>query len=130
MTGIALVFYFNTSPGEPRERDYVYAGSFYAFSIWIGFGVLALRELFARLTGRDTAATVAATAVCMAVPAILAAQNWDDHDRSGRYMARDIGWNYLQSTLPTPSSSTTATTTPSRSGTIRRSMACVPTCGS
>ena len=100
MTGIALVFYFNTSPGEPRERDYVYAGSFYAFSIWIGFGVLALRELFARLTGRDTAATVAATAVCMAVPAILAAQNWDDHDRSGRYMARDIGWNYLQSTLP------------------------------
>ena len=100
MTGIALVFYFNTSPGEPRERDYVYAGSFYAFSIWIGFGVLALRELFARLTGRDTAAAVAATAVCMAVPAILAAQNWDDHDRSGRYMARDIGWNYLQSTLP------------------------------
>ena len=100
MTGIALVFYFNTSPGEPRERDYVYAGSFYAFSIWIGFGVLALRELFARLTGRDTAATVAAMAVCMAVPAILAAQNWDDHDRSGRYMARDIGWNYLQSTLP------------------------------
>ena len=83
MTGIALVFYFNTSPGRTRERDYVYAGSFYAFSIWIGFGVLALRELFARLTGRDTAATVAATAVCMAVPAILAAQNWDDHDRSG-----------------------------------------------
>ena len=100
MMGIALVVYFNTSPGEPRERDYVYAGSFYAFSIWIGFGVLALRELFARLTGRDTAATVAATAVCMAVPAILAAQNWDDHDRSHRYVARDFGENYLNSTLP------------------------------
>ena len=101
MTGIALVFYFNTSPGEPRERDYVYAGSFYAFSIWIGFGVLALRELFARIVRRDnTAVTAAATVVGLCVPAILAAQNWDDHDRSGRYMARDIGWNYLQSTLP------------------------------
>lgn len=101
MTGIALVFYFNTSPGEPRERDYVYAGSFYAFSIWIGFGVLALRDLFARIARRDnTAVVAAATVVGMCVPAILAAQNWDDHDRSGRYMARDIGWNYLQSTLP------------------------------
>ena len=101
MTGIALVFYFNTSPGEPRERDYVYAGSFYAFSIWIGFGVLALRELSARIARRDnTSVVVAATVVGLCVPAILAAQNWDDHDRSGRYMARDIGWNYLQSTLP------------------------------
>ena len=101
MTGIALVFYFNTSPGEPRERDYVYAGSFYAFSIWIGLGVLALRDLIARLTKRDTTAAAAvATLVAMGVPAILAAQNWDDHDRSRRYMARDIGWNYLQSTLP------------------------------
>ena len=101
MTGIALVFYFNTSPNEPRERDYVYAGSFYAFSIWIGFGVLAIRELIVWLTRRDTkAVALAATVVSMGVPAILAAQNWDDHDRSGRYMARDIGWNYLQSTLP------------------------------
>ncbi len=101
MTGIALVFYFNTSPGEPRERDYVYAGSFYAFSIWIGLGVLALRDLAVWLTRRDTkAAAAAATVVAMGVPAILCAQNWDDHDRSHRYMARDIGWNYLQSTLP------------------------------
>ena len=101
MMGIALVFYFNTSPGEPRERDYVYAGSFYAFSIWIGFGVLALRDLIARLSKRDNVATAAAaTVVAMSVPAILAAQNWDDHDRSHRTMARDIGWNYLQSTLP------------------------------
>lgn len=101
MTGIALVVYFNSSPAEPRERDYVYAGSFYAFCIWIGFGVLALRDLFARLFRRsDIAASAAATVVCLGVPAILAAQNWDDHDRSGRYMARDIGWNYLMSTLP------------------------------
>jgi len=101
MMGIALVFYFNTSPGEPRERDYVYAGSFYAFSIWIGFGVLALRDLIARLSKRDNVATAAAaTVVAMSVPAILAAQNWDDHDRSHRTMARDIGWNYLQSVLP------------------------------
>ncbi|MCM1150641.1 MAG: DUF2723 domain-containing protein [Alistipes sp.] len=101
MTGIALVVYFNSSPAEPRERDYVYAGSFYAFSIWIGLGVLALRDLIARLTRRNGVATAAvATLVCMGVPAILAAQNWDDHDRSGRYMARDIGWNYLMSTLP------------------------------
>ena len=85
MTGIALVFYFNTSPGEPRERDYVYAGSFYAFSIWIGFGVLAVRDLVAWLTKRkNVTAAVAATAVCMVVPTILAAQNWDDHDRSHR----------------------------------------------
>ena len=101
MTGIALVVYFNTSPGEPRERDYVYAGSFYAFAIWIGFGVLALRDLFAWLTRRNTVATAAvATLVGLGVPTILAAQNWDDHDRSHRYMARDIGWNYLMSTLP------------------------------
>ncbi|HCN13547.1 MAG TPA: DUF2723 domain-containing protein [Alistipes sp.] len=101
MTGIALVFYFNTQPGEPRERDYVYAGSFYAFSIWIGMGVVALYELLCRvLERRRTAAAAAATALCMGIPVLLAAQNWDDHDRSHRTMARDIGWNYLQSTLP------------------------------
>ena len=83
------------------ERDYVYAGSFYAFCIWIGFGVLAIRDLVAWLTRRNNVtAAVAATVVCMGVPTILAAQNWDDHDRSHRYMARDIGWNYLMSTLP------------------------------
>ncbi|MEG2060895.1 MAG: DUF2723 domain-containing protein [Alistipes sp.] len=101
MTGIALVVYFNISPGEPRERDYVYAGSFYAFSIWIGLGVLAIRDLIAWIARRNNVATAAAaTIVCLGVPTLLAAQNWDDHDRSGRYMARDIGWNYLQSTLP------------------------------
>ena len=101
MMGIALVVYFNTSPNEPRERDYVYAGSFYAFCIWIGLGVLAVRDLIVWGTRRKgLMAPVAATVVCMVVPGILAAQNWDDHDRSHRTIARDIGWNYLQSTLP------------------------------
>ncbi len=101
MMGVALVVYFNTSPAEPRERDYIYAGSFYAFSIWIGLGVMALRDAAAWLLKRDTrAVALGATCVAMAVPGILCAENWDDHDRSGRTMARDIGWNYLQSTLP------------------------------
>lgn len=102
MTGVALVVYFNSSPGEPRERDYVYAGSFYAYCIWLGLGVLAVREFFEWLMrGRQArAVAIAATVCCLSVPTLLAAENWDDHDRSGRYMARDIGWNYLQSTLP------------------------------
>jgi len=101
MMGIALVVYFNTQPAEPRERDYVYAGSFYAFCIWIGLGVTALRDMFAALLRRhDRAAVAAATAAALVVPGILAAENWDDHDRSHRTWARDIGWNYLQSTLP------------------------------
>ena len=99
MMGIALVVYFNTGPGEPRERDYVYAGSFYAFCIWIGLGVLALYDLFTIALGEKRTRIAAATAivVSLSVPTILAAENWDDHDRSGRTMARDIGWNYLQS---------------------------------
>ena len=131
LTGIALVFYFNTSPGEPRERDYVYAGSFYAFCIWIGFGVLALRDLIVWIAKRDTvAAAAAATVVAMGVPVLLAAQNWDDHDRSHRTMARDIGGTTCSRRCPIRSSSTTATTTPSRCGTIRRSTAYAPTCAS
>ncbi|MBQ5875723.1 MAG: DUF2723 domain-containing protein [Alistipes sp.] len=99
MMGIALVVYFNTCPSEPRERDYVYAGSFYAFCIWIGLGVLALRDAAEKILKRDNrTAAITATVVCLCVPTILAAENWDDHDRSGRTMARDIGWNYLHST--------------------------------
>ena len=100
MMGVALVVYFNTQPLEPRERDYVYAGSFYAFCIWIGLGLLALREMFAALLKNDRAAVAAATLLSLSVPAVLGAQNWDDHDRSHRTWARDLGWNYLQSTLP------------------------------
>lgn len=101
MLGIALILYFNTTPGEPRERDYVFAGSFYAFSIWIGFGVMCVAEMLSKLVKRESVVTaVAATAICSCVPLILAAQNWDDHDRSHRYVARDIGFNYLESALP------------------------------
>ena len=100
MTGIAIILYLNQSPAEPRERDYAYAGSFYAFSIWIGLGVLWIYELFKKLLKRGPAAAVAATVLCAGVPVILGAQNWDDHDRSHRYVARDFGWNYLESTLP------------------------------
>ena len=98
MMGIALVVYFNSSPGEVRERDYVYAGSFYAFCMWIGLGVLALYDLLCRaLKKNHTAAAAVAIVVAMAVPTILCAQNWDDHDRSHRTMARDLGYNYLSS---------------------------------
>ena len=100
MMGIALVVYFNTQPLEPRERDYVYAGSFYAFCIWIGLGVAALREILQPLLRHDRAAIAVATALALSVPSVLAAQNWDDHDRSHRTWARDIGWNFLNSCLP------------------------------
>ncbi len=101
MMGVALVVYFNSPPGEPRERDYVYAGSFYAFSMWIGFGVLAVAEWLQKVLKKNKVApAVVATVVCLSVPTILAAENWDDHDRSGRYVMRDMGYNYLSTVLP------------------------------
>ena len=101
MMGIALVVYFNSAPGEVRERDYVYAGSFYAFSMWIGLGVLALYH-FVKWIFKGKFQKVAAACsvvVAMAVPGILCAENWDDHDRSHRTMARDLGYNYLSSVV-------------------------------
>ena len=103
MTGIALVVYFNTAPNEPRERDYVYAGAFYAYSIWVGLGVMAVADILRsvaerlKLTSPKAMRLVALVAVLFSasVPAVLASENWDDHDRSNRYMARDIGMNYL-----------------------------------
>ncbi len=101
MMGIVLVVYFNSPPGEPRERDYVYAGSFYAFCMWIGFGVLAVVEWLEKVLKKDKVVpAVVACVVCLSVPTILAAENWDDHDRSGRYVMRDMGYNYLQTVLP------------------------------
>ena len=94
MTGIAIVLYLNQTPYQPRERDYAYAGSFYAFAIWIGLGVMALHSLLQRLRQGPATAAVA-TALCMAVPAIMAAQNWDDHDRSHSYLPADFGYNML-----------------------------------
>ena len=111
MMGVALVVYFNTAPGEPRERDYVYAGAFYAFSIWIGLGVLGVGELFSTIANsikglassfaerKNIVAASLAVLFSMSVPLVLATENWDDHDRSERYYARDIGWNYLN-TVP------------------------------
>ena len=99
MTGAAIVFYLNQYPNQPRERDYAYAGSFYFFAIWIGLGVLALYEGLSKLLG-EKASAPAAGALCMVVPVLMAAQNWDDHDRSGRYLARDVAFNYLNSCAP------------------------------
>ena len=103
MTGIAIVLYLNQTPGQPRERDYAYAGSFYAFAIWIGLGVAALFEgmkrIFAKRNINDTALAAAVSAVCLLVPLQMVSQTWDDHDRSGRYACRDFGLNYLN-TLP------------------------------
>ncbi len=101
MTGIAIVLYLNQTPYQPRERDYAYAGSFYAFCIWVGFGVAALAkglERYAKLPA--VAAAAAATLAALFVPFQMAGQNWDDHDRSGRYLARDFGHNYLESCEP------------------------------
>ena len=100
MMGVALVVYFNSSPGEVRERDYVYAGSFYAFCMWIGLGVLAVFDALSALLRRHPkAAAATATVLCLSVPGILCAENWDDHDRSHRTMARDVGYNYLSSII-------------------------------
>lgn len=97
LTGIAIVIYLNQYPYQPRERDYAFAGSFYAFSIWIGLGVLYIWELLRKVIGSPGGA-IAATALTLFIPGLMAAENWDDHDRSGRYAARDFAWNYLQST--------------------------------
>ena len=97
MTGIAIVVYLNQYPLQPRERDYAYAGSFYAFSIWIGLGVLMFIELVSGIFNKKGALIAIFPLSLILVPAILITQNWDDHDRSGRYTARDIGANYLNS---------------------------------
>lgn len=93
-TGIAIAFYLNMPPSQPRERDYVFAGSFYAFAIWIGLSVLAFFELFKEEKHKKIGA-VLSIGLGLTAPVILGAQNWDDHDRSNRYTARDIAYNYL-----------------------------------
>lgn len=99
-TGLAIVLYLNQYPYQPRERDYAYAGSFYAFSIWIGLGVLYLWDLLQRKMNHQTAAIVASGACLLAVPVNMGAQNWDDHDRSGRYATVAHAKNYLNSCAP------------------------------
>ncbi|MCC8155268.1 MAG: DUF2723 domain-containing protein [Tannerellaceae bacterium] len=101
MTGIAIVLYLNQTPYQPRERDYAYAGSFYAFCLWIGFGVAGAAKLLERYTGlKPVVAVSVASVIALFVPIQMASQNWDDHDRSNRYVARDFGANYLQSCEP------------------------------
>ena len=107
MTGLAIVLYLNQTPMQPRERDYAYAGSFYAFAIWIGMGVAALADLLGRALKARKKATeefgvlpaAVASVLCVLVPLQMVSQTWDDHDRSGRYACRDFGLNYLN-TMP------------------------------
>jgi hypothetical protein len=93
-TGIAIIIYLNQTPDEPRERDYAYAGSFYAFTIWIGLGIMYIHDLLSKWIKTRFAAPLALL-LGLPAPVIMAQQNWDDHDRSGRYIATDFGYNYL-----------------------------------
>jgi hypothetical protein len=97
MTGLAIVIYLNQYPNQPRERDYAYTGSFYFFSVWIGLGVLSLFEALSKFLHAKIAASVSGVVCFLAVPVLMGTQNWDDHDRSGRYLARDVAANYLNS---------------------------------
>jgi len=96
MTGLAIVVYLNQTPVQPRERDYAYAGSFYAFAIWCGMGVAALVDLMKKYLKVESPIAIGALSlVCLLVPIQMVSQTWDDHDRSGRYTCRDFGRNYL-----------------------------------
>ena len=101
MTGLAIVIYLNQAPYQPRERDYAYAGSFYAFCIWIGLGTLGIIKGL-RKYGKIPLSVASSVGVglCLLIPAQMLSQNWDDHNRSNRYMARDFGFNYLTSCEP------------------------------
>ncbi|MCS3797694.1 DUF2723 domain-containing protein [Niastella sp. OAS944] len=99
-TGLAIVFYLNQAGYQPRERDYAFVGSFYAFAIWIGLGVLWTKQVFEKIT-KASVATYAASALCLlAVPVLMAQQEWDDHDRSQKTLALDLAKNYLESCPP------------------------------
>lgn len=99
-TGLAIVVYLNQYPYQPRERDYAYAGSYYAFAIWIGLAVPAFYSVIKKVIKGIPGAVLVSLASVAVVPGILAAENWDDHDRSGRYMTRDYAINYLESCAP------------------------------
>ena len=103
MTGLAIVLYLNQTPQQPRERDYAYAGSFYAYAIWCGLGVLALYDMLKKkLKTNDVALASVLGVACLLVPIQMASQTWDDHDRSGRYTCRDFGHNYLMTLQDNP----------------------------
>lgn len=100
LTGVALVVYLNSPPVEPRERDYIYAGSYYAFAIWIGLGVLAIGQFLVTYLKNAKIAALVATALGLLVPVIMAVENWDDHDRSDRYFSVDSAKNFMASCAP------------------------------
>ncbi|HMO62609.1 MAG TPA: DUF2723 domain-containing protein [Ferruginibacter sp.] len=99
-TGLAIVIYLNMPGPMPRERDYAFVGSFYAFAIWIGLGVLAVQSLLSRFLSSSLAGYASAAVCTLAVPVLMAAQEWDDHDRSNKTLARDLAVNYLESCAP------------------------------
>ena len=99
-TGLAIVFYLNQAGNQPRERDYAFVGSFYAFAIWIGLGVMQIKDWLSRFTGQGIANATAALVCLLAVPVLMAAEEWDDHDRSKKQTARDLAKNYLESCAP------------------------------
>jgi hypothetical protein len=99
-TGLAIVFYLNQAGNQPRERDYAYVGSFYAFAIWIGLGVMQVKEWLSKFTSQTVANASAALVCLLAVPVLMAAEEWDDHDRSKKQIARDLAKNYLESCAP------------------------------
>jgi hypothetical protein len=99
-TGAAIVLYLNMAGNQPRERDYAFVGSFYAFAIWIGLGVLYVRELFTKYISASIANYASAALCLLAVPVIMANQEWDDHDRSKKVLARDLAADYLESCAP------------------------------
>ncbi len=97
MTGLAIVVYLNQTPLQPRERDYAYAGSFYAFAIWCGLGVMAIIDMLSKKLGSHVILSAIVSLLCLLVPIQMVSQTWDDHDRSGRYICHDVGQNYLMS---------------------------------
>ncbi|NOT74611.1 MAG: DUF2723 domain-containing protein [Cyclobacteriaceae bacterium] len=97
MTGVAIVVYLNSPPEEPRERDYIYAGSTYAFTFWIGFAVIGIAEFFNGFLKNLKTSAIAATAICLSAPILMGAVGWDDHNRSDRFFSVDSGKNYLAS---------------------------------
>jgi len=100
MLGVAIVVYLNSPPEEPRERDYIYAGSYYAFCFWIGFAVIGLAEAFGKVIKNHKVTAIVATVICLSAPVIMAKEGWDDHDRSGRLFSVDSAKNYLNSCAP------------------------------
>lgn len=100
LTGVALVVYLNSPPVEPRERDYIYTGSYYAFAFWIGFSVIAIATMLKRFFSNVRATSIAATLVCITAPVLMAKEGWNDHNRSKRYFSVDTAVNDLQSCAP------------------------------